>query len=134
MDHVRPAGAGVVDLTFAAHLQQADVRPHHVADVGQVAGGAGNDDITISFAPDWNINGSRSLPGGSITGGAGNDVVRVTANNPAMRFDVSGNGGNDRIELSGTWDRVRVYGGTGTDTLKNLGVGLVVPAGIEVFE
>lgn len=102
--------------------------------VRQAAGGAGNDNITIAFAPDWSINGNRSLPSGSITGGGGNDVIRVTANHPAMRFDVSGNGGDDRIELSGTWERVRVYGGAGIDTLKNLGIGLVVPNGIEIEE
>jgi hypothetical protein len=124
-------GAGFLDVLIGGGGNDTLTDPDGV---GQVAGGAGNDDITISFAPDWNINGSHSLPGGSITGGAGDDVIRVTANNPAMRFDVSGDGGDDRIELSGTWNRIRVYGGAGTDTLKNLGAGFVVPMGIEVFE
>lgn len=100
----------------------------------EAAGGAGQDDITIAFAPDWTINGSRTLPGGSITGGNGNDVMRITSNQPALRFDVSGSGGSDRVELRGTWQKARVYGAGGVDTLVNLGVGLVVPFGIETEE
>ena len=90
----------------------------------------GND----NFAPDLDYNGSLILPPGVISGGNGDDMIRVTSNNAGMQFDVSGDAGNDRIELYGTWHKVRVLGGTGRDTVKNRGTGLVDLNGIEFLE
>ena len=64
----------------------------------------------------------------------GNDTIRVTTNNAAMQFDVSGDDGNDYIELHGVWNRVHVFGGLGSDTLKNRGTGQVDLNGIEVLQ
>jgi Ca2+-binding RTX toxin-like protein len=97
-------------------------------------GGDGNDDMTLTFAADWTFNGTPVLPSGAISGGNGNDTIRVTSNNAGLKFDVSGDAGNDRIELYGTWNQVRVFGGAGTDTLKNRGTGLIDFNSIEVFE
>ena len=69
-----------------------------------------------------------------ITGGNGNDTILITSHNPNIRFVVAGGKGNDRIELYGTWAKVRVYGGSGTDTLKNRGLGVLELHGIELTE
>ena len=59
-------------------------------------------------------------------------TIRITSNAPGIQFDVSGDNGKDRIELEGTWTKVRVYGGNGTDTLKNRGIGSIEISGIEL--
>lgn len=59
-------------------------------------------------------------------------MIRVSTDNSALRLDVSGDDGDDRIESSGTWERLRVFGGNGTDTLKNRGVGLLDITSIEL--
>jgi Ca2+-binding RTX toxin-like protein len=106
----------------------------------QAAGGSGNDTITLEFAADWNYNGSTILPAGAITGGSGSDLIQVAVNNASIVFDVygdqpgSGGASDDRIELTGAWTRVRVYGGGGRDVLRNRGIGLIELNGIEVQE
>ena len=97
-------------------------------------GGNGNDLIDLTFASAWNLNGSPVLPSGAISGGSGDDTIRVTSNNAGLQIDVFGDAGNDRIELYGTWNRARVFGGTGTDTLKNRGAGLIDLNSIEILE
>jgi hypothetical protein len=62
----------------------------------------------IFFAPDWISSGSLSLPAGAISDRDGDGTLRVTSHNAGMRFDVSGDNGKDRIELSGTWGWARV--------------------------
>ena len=69
-----------------------------------------------------------------ITGGNGDDTIRITSSNPNIRFDVAGDNGNDRIELYGTWAKVRAFGGAGTDTLKTRGIGVLEIHGIELVE
>jgi hypothetical protein len=59
-----------------------------------VEGGNGNDDLTLDFAADWTFNGTPELPSGAISGGNGNDTIRVTSDNAALQFDVSGDAGN----------------------------------------
>ncbi len=58
----------------------------------------------------------------------------VPNDNAGMQFDVSGDDGKDRIELYETWDKVRVFGGSGTDTLKKRGIGPIEPSGIDLQE
>jgi Ca2+-binding RTX toxin-like protein len=106
----------------------------------QAHGGGGRDAITLEFAADWNYNGSTVLPAGAIAGGSGADTIRVTSHAASITFDVygdnagSGGSGDDRIELAGTWTRVRVVGGSGRDVLKNRGTGLIDVSGIETQE
>lgn len=47
---------------------------------------------------------------------------------------MSGDKGKDRIELNGMWNKVRVFGGSGTDTLKNRGIGLLELSGVDLRE
>jgi hypothetical protein len=44
-------------------------------------GESGNDDINLTFAQDWNYNGSPFPPSGNIDGGPGNDAVRIARDN-----------------------------------------------------
>ena len=86
--------------------------------VARADGGGGADQITLTFAAGWNVNGSYYLPPGAITGGAGDDTLILTVNNAAVDLDVGGGGGNDRVELYGFWHKITAHGGSGTDTLK----------------
>jgi Ca2+-binding RTX toxin-like protein len=128
---VLDGGTGFLDVLIGGAGNDVMTDPDGVA---QASGGAGDDTITITFAPDWNYNGSFSLPAGAISGGEGNDTIRVTSAKAGMSFDVSGGGGDDRIELYGVWTAARVHGGKGTDTLMNRGIGVIQIDGIEVFE
>jgi Ca2+-binding RTX toxin-like protein len=111
-----------------------------LADADGVAlalGDSGNDLITLVFAPDWTFNGGWTLPSGAIAGESGNDVIRVTGNNSKLDLTLgvtATESGNDRFELYGTWGTIRVFGGSGTDTLKKAGTGAVTTNSIEIFE
>jgi hypothetical protein len=107
---------------------------HDPDGVARASGDNGNDEINLFFAPGWNYNGSRALPSGAISGGNGDDTIRVRSENSDIRFDVSGGKGKDRIELYGIWDRVQVFGGDDTDTLKNRGIGSLDLFGLELEE
>jgi Ca2+-binding RTX toxin-like protein len=102
--------------------------------VARAWGENGGDTLDLYFAPDWNLKGRPVLPAGAISGGNGGDVLRVTSDNSALRLVASGDHGDDRIESYGTWGRLRVFGGDGTDTLQNRGVGLLELDGIELEE
>ncbi len=97
-------------------------------------GGNGDDQFSLSFAAGWNDGGSTVLPAGAISGGNGNDTIRVTSAASALRLDVEGDNGDDRIELHGVFDRVRVFGGNGRDTVRIRAAGLFELWGVEVEE
>jgi Ca2+-binding RTX toxin-like protein len=128
-DDILAGGTGFLDVLLGGNgndvLSDSD-------GVAKASGDNGTDDITIAFALDWNFNGSLVLPAGAISGGNGDDTIRVTSNAPGIQFDVSGNNGKDQIELDGTWTKVRVVGGNGSDTLKNRGVGSLELNGFEI--
>jgi hypothetical protein len=47
---------------------------------------------------------------------------------------VSGNDGNDVIQLYGTWTKAKVFGGSGYDRVKRYGNGLIELNGVELLE
>lgn len=100
--------------------------------VARADGGSGNDHILLTFDAGWNLNGSTSLLGTAVSGGNGDDVIELTANNPAVEIDLNGNSGNDQFILHGVWSKIRVYGGTGTDTVFSDGIGLIELYNVEV--
>lgn len=117
-------GEGTDTLTDADGVVRAD-------------GGNGTGQITLTFAPGWNDNGSKVLGAGAIAGGNGNDTIVVTVNNAGVQLDIAAGNGTDRIELYGTWGTIAVHGGNGTDTLKRplvLGSKVILDDGIENFE
>lgn len=124
-------GIGFLDVLLGGNGNDTLSDPDGVA---RAAGDNGADDITIAFAPDWSHNGSSTLPAGAISGGIGDDIIRVHSNRSGLRFDVSGDEGKDRIELSGTWTKARIFGGSGTDTVKNRGIGLLELTSVELAE
>lgn len=102
--------------------------------VALATGDNGADDLTIFFALGWSTGSGPTTPTSVISGGGGDDVIRVTSNDPVLQFGVSGDDGDDRIELFGTWNAISASGGDGLDTLKNRGLGLLGLNGIEIQE
>lgn len=96
--------------------------------VAQATGDNGNDRLTLTF------NSPVLLPPGAISGGNGDDTLVVTVNNAGVQLTLTGDNGDDRFELYGTWTKIKVDGGNGTDTLKNRGTGPVELVSIELFE
>lgn len=105
---------------------------HLPVPTGRVVFAGDGDDFSLSFAAGCNNGGCTMLPAGAISGGNGNDTVRVTSAAPALRLDVGGDNGDDRIEFHGVFDRVRVFGGNGMDTVRIRATGLFVLWGVEV--
>lgn len=95
-------------------------------------GGNGIDAITITFAVGWNQTGNSILKAGALNGGYGDDHIRVTSNEATIQFSAYGSYGKDLIELSGVWNKVRVFGGTGFDKLDNNGISLTEFFSIEL--
>ena len=113
-------GAGFSDSLYGGAGEDVLIDPDGVA---VASGGSGNDAMTLFFAPDWNLNGSTTLSGDAIDGDAGDDTLSLTVNNAAVRLDIYGSGGDDRVDLHGTWAKIRVYGGAGTDVVVDGGTG-----------
>jgi Ca2+-binding RTX toxin-like protein len=124
-------GAGFLDVLLGGDGNDVLSDPDGVR---SASGGNGNDDMTLAFAANWNLSGSPIVPSSAISGGNGDDTIRLTSSTPELQFDVFGDNGKDRIELYGTWSKARVFGGNGTDTVKNRGIGQLKLSEIEIVE
>lgn len=124
-------GAGFLDTLLGGAGNDLLIDPDGVA---RAAGGAGNDTLSLTFAAGWTFNGTPVLPAGAITGGDGNDRIGIVVRNAQVQLAVDAGGGNDRVELTGTWGRATVVGGAGIDTVRAAGAGDLVLGGVEVRE
>jgi Ca2+-binding RTX toxin-like protein len=124
-------GTGYADALSGGEGKDKLSDPDGVARSG---GDGGNDSMALTFASGWNLAGTYVVPNGAISGGGDNDTITITSNRPSMTIDVSGNDGNDVVELYGTWAKAKVFGGAGKDTVRKYGTGLIELNGVELFE
>ncbi|MBW4641512.1 MAG: VCBS repeat-containing protein [Goleter apudmare HA4340-LM2] len=123
-------GAGNLDRIFG---RDGDDRITDPDGVNEARGGAGNDEINVTFVESWDndtITTNAPRSDNRITGGFGNDVINVTMNNSNFFINLKADeattnqpqDGNDVVTLLGSYASSVVDMGGGND-LFNGGVG-----------